>query len=50
MWTRYIYGTNTGLVLACIQIVFGEPHVETSHLQALSIEVRIFHFILEDAT
>jgi hypothetical protein len=36
MWVRYNYGTNDGPVLA------GMPRVETSRLQDLRIEVRIF--------
>jgi hypothetical protein len=50
MWIRYTYGTNKEPVLAGMQIMFGEPRVETSHLQDLRIEVRIFHFILEDVS
>jgi len=50
MWIGYTYGTNKVPVVTCMQIMFGEPHVETSHLQDLRIEVKIFHFILEDAS
>jgi hypothetical protein len=50
MWIRYTYGTNKGPVLDCIQIMFGEPVVETSHLQVLRVEVRTFHFVLEDVS
>ena len=50
MWIRYTYGTNKGPVLAGMQIIFREPHVEISHLQDRRIEVRIFHFILEDVS
>jgi len=50
MCIRYVYGANKGPVLACIQIMFGEPRVQTSHLQDPRIEVRIFNFILEDVS
>ena len=48
MWIRYTNGTNKGPVLAGMQTMFGEPPVETSHLQDLRIEERMFLFILED--
>ena len=37
MWIRDIYGTNKGPVLAFMQIMCGEPRVETSHLLDLRI-------------
>ena len=32
MWIRYTCGTNKEPVFACMQIMFGETHIETSHL------------------
>jgi hypothetical protein len=44
----YTSETNEGAVLAGMQIMFGEPRVETSQLQDLRVEVRIFQFVIED--